>query len=131
MAKQDFETRRQRLAKGACPIHGIGLSQSGSFYTKADGTQFAIFSCPRHDCGITVRGNPSTNFWEATPETAALVGEAPDTAATYRYHDLQGAFGAIDNHLAVRAFAYSSETGQSPQALIEAALTAYLDARGR
>lgn len=131
MAKQDFETRRQRLASGGCPIHGVGVTQTGDFFVKADGTTFAIFSCPRGDCDITVRGHPGNNFWEATPETAPLIGESPDTSKTYNYNDLTGSFGRINTEVAIRAFDHSVETGESPREIVEAALTEYLNTRGR
>ncbi|MFC3860785.1 hypothetical protein ACFOPQ_08410, partial [Deinococcus antarcticus] len=85
MGKQDFETRRQRLLEGGCPVHGIGVTQTGDFYLKEDGSVFAIFSCPRNDCDITIRGNPSKNFWEATPETAPLVGLEPKNEVTAQH----------------------------------------------
>lgn len=131
MSKQDFETRRRRLASGACPVHGVGVTQTGHWYIKADGTSFAIASCPRGDCDITVRGDPRANFWEATPETAPLVGEAPDTSKVYREDDLTVAFGMIDRQLAMRAYDYWQETGGRPEEIVEAALMAYLEARGR
>jgi hypothetical protein len=129
MAKQDYETRRQRLSNGGCPIHGVGVTQTGNFFVKADGTLFAIFSCPRGDCDVTVRGNPGQDFWEATPETALLLGEAPDTSRIYDYNTLSGAFGRIDTQVAMRALDYSVETGERPIDIVEAALTEYLDTR--
>lgn len=131
MAKQDFETRRERLASGGCPIHGVGLTQTGNFFVKTDGTSFAIFSCPRSNCDITVRGHPENNFWEATPETAPLMGESPDISKIYDYNDLTGSFGRINAKVAIRAFDHSVENGESSREIIEAALTEYLNTHSK
>ena len=127
MGKQDFETRRQRLLEGGCPVHGIGVTQTGDFYLKEDGSVFAIFSCPRNDCDITIRGNPSKNFWEATPETAPLVGLEPKNENIYSYDEITDAFGRIDPKLAIRAYQHMKASGLSPREIVEAALTLYLD----
>ena len=129
MAKQDFETRQLRLSSGGCPIHGIGVTQTGHWYAREDGTSFAIFSCPRGDCDITLRGNPSTNFWEATPETAPLLGLAPAAEKVYDLDDLFLAFGRIETRLALRAYQFALASGCTPQDVIETALTKYLDSQ--
>lgn len=127
MAKQDFETRRQRLAEGGCPIHGIGVTQTGDFYLKEDGTEYAIFSCPRKDCDVTVRGNPSKNFWEPTPETAPLLGLKPSKEVIHTYNEITSAFGRIETELAIKAYKFSVESGRSPREIVEAALAKYLE----
>lgn len=45
-ADQSELTQRRRLSQGRCPIHGLGLVQTG---TRDDGM---IVECPRRDCAF-------------------------------------------------------------------------------
>ena len=54
--------RLKRVLRGACPKHGLFMSQVDGWYRPKDGGQdFTIVGCPRRDCGITARayGSPS------------------------------------------------------------------------
>ena len=48
MAKQSRDDRMQRLSKGCCPIHGIGMTQIDILNDK----KTFVISCPRDDCDI-------------------------------------------------------------------------------
>jgi hypothetical protein len=48
-AAQTARDLLRRLADGCCPIHGIGMTQTG---LTNDETAF-VCACPRKDCGIT------------------------------------------------------------------------------
>lgn len=56
------KAERERLDRGRCPIHGIGLTQIGGFYYRKDGSEatykgsrrnFTLVGCPRKECEFT------------------------------------------------------------------------------
>lgn len=50
MAKQSRADRVRRLESGACPVHGIGMDQTG---LQGEGSaRLFIAECPRRDCNI-------------------------------------------------------------------------------
>lgn len=51
MRDQTTKTRIARIATGRCPVHGLGMSQIGSFAD--DG--FTLIGCSRKGCGIIGR----------------------------------------------------------------------------
>jgi len=83
-AGQDWETQEERMKHGACPIHGIGMSQViGNWYRFPDSdTQFTIVGCPRKDCDVhgiqaDILG-PVTLLYEDVPVIALECGNCLD-----------------------------------------------------
>jgi len=50
MPKQSPTDRLNRLQRGACPIHGIGMSQVGMIPARSG--VLTEVECDRHDCDI-------------------------------------------------------------------------------
>lgn len=73
----------------------------------------------------------SHKFWEPTPETAPLVGGAPDAVRVYPLQQLVWTSGRVDLMLAMRALNYAEEVSEKSEEITEAALLAYLETHGR
>jgi hypothetical protein len=53
---QSPETQAERLGDGCCPIHGIPMSQVGTWYEPVDGRpSYTIVGCPRRDCNVLAK----------------------------------------------------------------------------
>lgn len=51
MANKSGIDREKRMAKGCCPVHGIGMMQVGLTDIE-NGSQLVVVECPRRDCNI-------------------------------------------------------------------------------
>lgn len=61
--KQDEVSRRRRIAGGNCPIHGVGLVQTG-IEQQPDGGALPVVACPRQDCSYKATPNPGSLLWK-------------------------------------------------------------------
>ena len=65
MRGQSAEAQADRLARGCCPVHGIGMSQVGGPVYPQDGSlDFVIVGCDRRDCDIRAKAFSSHGPWE-------------------------------------------------------------------
>jgi len=69
MAKQSKFDRRERLAKGLCPIHGEVWNHFGW----TDGQELAIVKCCRKDCRVTGTQKTPDSEIELTSEFLYLI----------------------------------------------------------
>lgn len=73
MAKQSAKDRSARLAKGCCPIHGLGMCQVGNTDAES-GRAIFIAECPRSDCSIQVTAETPFGPAILLPEYSHLLG---------------------------------------------------------
>lgn len=85
MSKQALEDRIARLARGACPVHGVPLRAVG---VDGSAAQLLRLRCPRLACGIEGASAGIGEPARLAPEFQHLIGEtlelngipAPDAA---------------------------------------------------
>jgi hypothetical protein len=69
---QSVASRRARLDRGCCPVHGIGMSQVFFWFKrcggKLDGLDVTVVGCPRKDCRIEAFAASCDGPWELCPE---------------------------------------------------------------
>jgi hypothetical protein len=70
-ARQSAEDRQQRLLKGACPVHGNGMTQVNVL--KVDGRVVDLVECDRRACPIQgIQERPGGKI-RLLPQYAALL----------------------------------------------------------
>ncbi|WP_274644348.1 hypothetical protein [Pseudomonas serbica] len=70
-ARQSVEDRRLRLLKGACPVHGNGMSQVNVL--KVDGRIVNLVECDRRACPIQGIQEHSDGKIRLLPQYAGLL----------------------------------------------------------
>jgi hypothetical protein len=85
--KQSAADRQKRLDEGACPIHGIGVSQVGTWYQELDwykrlelGKEYTLCMDGRRDCPVLMKayGGPSDPMTLSREWEHLLEGESED-----------------------------------------------------
>lgn len=70
-SSQSPEAQAERLDNGRCLIHGILMTQIGSWYEPIDGrAQYTIVGCPRRDCDQQAK-SPRSEPLELVPMSFA------------------------------------------------------------
>lgn len=64
MKRQSVKDRRERLAKGCCPTHGLFMSQVDGWYRLKSGKMYTVVGCPRRDCRIRAKAYSYDGPWE-------------------------------------------------------------------
>jgi hypothetical protein len=65
--------RRERLAKGCCPLHGLGMSQVDGWYYPMHERPYTIVGCPYPQCEVQAKAFSIDGEWELLPQCAHLV----------------------------------------------------------
>ena len=61
--KQSVRDRKERLAKGCCPTHGLFMSQIDGWYQPRAGRQYTVVGCPRKECRIWAKAYSYEGPW--------------------------------------------------------------------
>jgi hypothetical protein len=64
MKRQSVKERRERLAKGCCPTHGLWMSQIDGWYQPKSGLQYTVVGCPRKNCRVRAKAYSIDGPWE-------------------------------------------------------------------
>src|SRR4051794_26306544 len=74
---QSWEAQEERLRNGCCPIHGLVLTQVGTWYKRpAADREFTIVACPRKDCDVHAMQSDPAGLCELLFQNVSILAYA-------------------------------------------------------
>lgn len=72
---QSSQERLDRLERGACPIHGLSMSQADRWYYPEGKKPYTVVACPRRACRVIARAHSFDGPWELPSEFELLLDD--------------------------------------------------------